>query len=92
MFFLIVRGDQIINLELVDVDEVNLNAVLLIGGQCLNLQKFCLHGCHFQMQPEDASAVDALCREKLVCGREPGISLLDNAPNKVVGCIIQKRS
>ena len=54
------------------MDEVNLNAVLLIGGQCLNLQKFCLHGCHFQMQPEDANAVDVLCREKLVCG-EPGM-------------------
>ena len=80
--FNIVRGDQIINLELVDVDEVNLNAVLLIGGQCLNLQKFCLHGCHFQMQPEDATAVDALCREKLVCGREPGISIWITHPTK----------
>ena len=65
------RGDQIINLELVDIDEVNLNAILLIGEQCLNLQKLCLHGCHFQIQPEDVGTVDSLCRAKSVCG-EPG--------------------
>ena len=67
----ICRGDQIFNLELVDIDEVNLNAILLIGEQCLNLQKLCLHGCHFQIQPEDVGTVDSLCRAKSVCG-EPG--------------------
>ena len=56
-----VRGDQILNLELVEVDEVNLNAILLIGAHCINLKKLCLHGCHWQMQVEDARMVDKLC-------------------------------
>ena len=56
-----VRGDQLVHLELVEVDEVNLNAILLLGSHCINLQKLCLHGCHFQMQVEDARVVDELC-------------------------------
>ena len=56
-----VRGDQLVHLELVEVDEVNLNAILLLGSHCINLQKLCLYGCHFQMQVEDAGIVDELC-------------------------------
>ena len=33
-----VRGDQLVHLELVEVDEVNLNAILLLGSHCINLQ------------------------------------------------------
>ena len=44
------------------MDEVNLNAMLMIGANCMNLQKFCLHGCHFQMQAEDARMVDSICQ------------------------------
>ena len=60
-----VRGDQIIHLELVDVDEINLNGILMLGANCTNLKKLCLHGCHFQMQPEDVGTVDALCQSKI---------------------------
>ena len=59
-----VRGDQILHLELVDVDEINLNGILMLGANCTNLKKLCLHGCHFQMQPEDIGTVDALCQSK----------------------------
>ena len=60
-----VRGDQIVHLELVDVDEINLNGILMLGANCTNLKKLCLHGCHFQMQPEDVGTVDALCQSKI---------------------------
>ena len=56
-----VRGDQIVNLEMVEVDEVNLNAILLLGSHCVNLHKLCLHGCHFTIEIEDARLVDELC-------------------------------
>ena len=55
---------QIIHLELVEIDEVNLNAILMLGAHCINLKKLCLHGCHFQMQPEDAITVDSLCQSR----------------------------
>ncbi len=52
---------QIVNLELIDIGEINLNAVIIVGAHCPSLNKFCVHGCQFQMQPEDTNTVEAMC-------------------------------
>jgi hypothetical protein len=54
---------KMVHLEMVDIDQVNFNAILLLGAHCPNLKKLCLHGCHFQIQPEDSSTIDALCQQ-----------------------------
>ena len=59
-----VRGDQISTLSLNDVDEMNLNAVILIGDRCPNLTKLELIKCHYQMEIGDARSVDRLVKER----------------------------
>ena len=59
-----VRGDQISSLVLADIDEMNLNAVILIGDRCPNLTKLKLIKCHYQMEIEDLHSVDRLVKER----------------------------
>ena len=51
------RGNQITKLELTNVDEINLNALLLIGQECKNLKNLALVCCHFQVY----NAIVVLC-------------------------------
>ena len=62
--YLDVRGDQISNLVLHDIDEMNLNAVILIGDRCPNLKSFALIQCHFQIEIEDSLAVERIVNER----------------------------
>ena len=32
-----------------------------IGARCKRLRHLGLHGCHFQLQPDDTKTVDELC-------------------------------
>ena len=59
-----VRGDQITSLALNDIDEINLNAVILIGDRCSNLSRLSLIKCHYQMDVGDARSVDKVIRER----------------------------
>ena len=59
------RGEQITNLVLRDIDEMNLNAVILIGDRCSNLRIFTLIQCHFQMEIGDTLAVERIISERL---------------------------
>ena len=58
------RGDQITTLTLRDIDEMNLNAVILIGDRCSNLRIFALIQCHFQMEIGDTLAVERIVSER----------------------------
>ena len=62
--YLEVRGDQITTLILRDIDEMNLNAVILIGDRCSNLKTFALIQCHFQMEIGDTLAVERIVSER----------------------------
>ena len=62
--YLEVRGDQITTLILRDIDEMNLNAAILIGDRCSNLRVFELIQCHFQMEIGDALAVERIVNER----------------------------
>ena len=59
-----VRGDQITSLALNDIDEINLNAVILIGDRCSNLSRLSLIKCHYQMDVGDTRSVDKVIRER----------------------------
>ena len=59
-----VRGDQISTLVLNDIDEMNLNAVILIGDRCPNLTRLALMKCHYQMEIGDVHAVDRIVKER----------------------------
>ena len=59
-----VRGDQFTSLSLNSIDEMNLNAVILIGDTCPNLTQLALMRCHFQMQINDPSTVDKLVKDR----------------------------
>ena len=61
-----VRGDQISALALNDIDEMNLNAVILIGDRCPNLTKLALIKCHYQMELGDVRSVDRLVKERKI--------------------------
>ena len=63
-----VRGDQISTLALNDIDEMNLNAVILIGDRCPNLTSLALMKCHYQMEIGDVQAVDRIFKER--CNRK----------------------
>ena len=62
--FLELRGDQLRVLVLNNVDEMNLNAVILIGDRCPNLDKLSLIKCHYQIELDDPQAVDRLVKER----------------------------
>ena len=62
--FLDIRGDQITNLVLCDIDEMNLNAVILIGDRCPHLRILALVQCHFQMEIGDTLAVERIVDER----------------------------
>ena len=76
------RGDQLRVLVLNNADEMNLNAVILIGDRCPNLEKLSLIKCHYQIEVDDPQAVDRLVKERTQdvnkdclstkCGRSPG--------------------
>ena len=70
--YLDVSGDQISNLVLHDIDEMNLNAVILIGDICPNLKSFALIQCHFQIEIEDSLAVERIVNER--CKQNDDIS------------------
>ena len=59
-----VRGDQITSLALNDIDEINLNAVILIGDRCSNLSRLSLIKCHYQMDVGDTRSVDKVIRDR----------------------------
>ena len=58
------RGEQITTLILRDIDEMNLNAAILIGDRCTNLRVFALIQCHFQMEIGDTLAVERIVNER----------------------------
>ena len=62
--YLDVRGDQISSLVLHDIDEMNLNAVILIGDRCPNLRSLALIQCHYQIEIEDALSVERIVNER----------------------------
>ena len=62
--YLDVRGDQISDLALHDIDEMNLNAVILIGDRCPSLKSFAILQCHFQIEIEDSAAVERIVNER----------------------------
>jgi hypothetical protein len=51
-------------LALNDIDEMNLNAVILIGDRCPNLTKLELIKCHYQMEIGDVRSVDRLVKDR----------------------------
>lgn len=59
-----VRGDQLTRICLESMDELNLNAVILIGDQCPELKELSLVHCYFQMQPDDPLMVEKLVRDR----------------------------
>ena len=59
-----VRGDQLTKICLECMDELNLNAVILIGDQCPDLKELSLVHCYFQMQPEDPLTVEKLIKDR----------------------------
>ena len=83
-----VRGDQFCTIHLDSLDEVNLNAIILLGDQCPNLKDLHLIRCYFQMQSEDHVVVDRLIRDRRVAAQNKAI-----ADGKRLGkaCITTKR-
>ncbi len=43
------KGKNLTYLELADVAEINLNALVLIGATCTGIRRFSIVCCHFQV-------------------------------------------
>ena len=64
LFSVLRMGSKLTSLELANVDEMNLNAIMMIGSSCPNLEKLSIFCCHYTVEEQDTRKLAEACTEK----------------------------
>ena len=74
LFCVLRMGTKLTSLELANIDEMNLNAIMLIGANCPNLEQLSIFCCHYTVEEADTRKLAEACTIKELAK--------DNAPFK----------
>ena len=61
LFSVLQNGSKLTSLELMDIDEMNLNALMMIGSGCQHLQELVIARCYFTTEASDAKKLTDTC-------------------------------